>query len=112
VDDGSPLEGSSPVRTAEPRPAGGGALVAAVPRDSRSDARTLPHDGPARHQARAALDTVEHSRRLVVDEIDVTAGYWASVAAGWIVLGAIADLNHPWAITAATLACHLMAGLS
>jgi hypothetical protein len=54
-------------------------------------------------QARAALDTVEHSRRLVIDEIDVPAWYWVSVAAGWIGLGVIADLNHPWLTSVATL---------
>jgi hypothetical protein len=55
-------------------------------------------------QARAAMDTVERSRRRVIDEIDVPAWYWASVAVGWVVLGVIADLNHPWISTGATLA--------
>jgi hypothetical protein len=55
-------------------------------------------------QAQAALDTVERSRRRVIDEIDVPGWYWASVGAGWIILGVIADLNQPWATTAATLA--------
>ena len=55
-------------------------------------------------QARAALDTVERARRQVVDEIDIPAWYWASVAAGWIVLGVIADLDHPAATSVATLA--------
>jgi hypothetical protein len=54
-------------------------------------------------QARAALDTVERSRRRVIDEIDVPAWYWASVAVGWVVLGVIADLDHPWISSVATL---------
>jgi hypothetical protein len=55
-------------------------------------------------QARAALDTVERSRRRVIDEIDVPAWYWMGVAAGWIVLAVLADLNHPLVTTIATLA--------
>jgi hypothetical protein len=55
-------------------------------------------------QARAALDTVERSRRRVIDEIDVPRWYWAGLAAGWIVLGVIADTHHPLVTTLATLA--------
>src|SRR6266516_1610296 len=55
-------------------------------------------------QARAALDTVERTRRRVIDEIDVPGWYWAGLAAGWIVLGVLADLDHPLLTTAATLA--------
>src|SRR5215475_7611237 len=55
-------------------------------------------------QARAALDTVERSRRRVIDEIDVPAWYWISVAVGWIVLGVIAELDNPLVTTLATLA--------
>src|SRR3954452_9672099 len=54
-------------------------------------------------QARAALDTVERSRNRVIDEIDVPGWYWGSVAAGWIVLGAIAEWEHPWVPLVATL---------
>ncbi|MGW7385601.1 hypothetical protein [Streptomyces sp. NPDC054794] len=55
-------------------------------------------------QARAALDTVERSRRRVIDEIDVPRWYWAGLASGWIVLGVIADIHHPLVTTLATLA--------
>jgi hypothetical protein len=55
-------------------------------------------------QARAALDTVERSRRKVIDEIDVPRWYWTGLATGWIVLGVIADLRHPLITTVATLA--------
>ena len=54
-------------------------------------------------QARAALDIVERSRSRVIDEIDVPGWYWGSVAAGWIVLGVIADWDHPWVTVVATL---------
>lgn len=55
-------------------------------------------------QARAALDTVERSRRKVIDEIDAPRWYWTGLATGWIVLGVIADLHHPLITTVATLA--------
>ncbi|BFU43820.1 hypothetical protein [Krasilnikovia sp. MM14-A1004] len=54
-------------------------------------------------QARAALDTIERNRRRVIDEIDVPLWYWAALAAAWIALGVIADLNNPLATTVATL---------
>ena len=55
-------------------------------------------------QAQAALDVVERSRRRVIDEIDVPAWYWVSMAVGWVVLGVIADLDHPWVTSGSTLA--------
>ncbi|MGW3124325.1 hypothetical protein ACWDBW_45735 [Streptomyces sp. NPDC001107] len=55
-------------------------------------------------QARAALDTVERSRRRVIDEIDVPRWYWAGLATGWLGLGVIADLHHPLVTTLVTLA--------
>ncbi|MEU6256994.1 hypothetical protein [Streptomyces sp. NPDC047043] len=55
-------------------------------------------------QARAALDTVERSRRRVIDEIDVPLWYWAGLATGWLALGVIADLHHPLVTTLVTLA--------
>ena len=42
-------------------------------------------------------------RRRVIDEIDVPRWYWWGVALGWIALGAITDLGHPWLSAAATL---------
>jgi hypothetical protein len=53
--------------------------------------------------ARAALDTVQRSRGSVRDEVGLPAWYWWGVALGWVVLGVIADLGHPWLTTAATL---------
>lgn len=55
-------------------------------------------------EARAALDTIDHGRRRVIDEIDLPAWYWWGLALGWIALGYITDLEHPWLTTAATLA--------
>jgi hypothetical protein len=54
-------------------------------------------------EARAALDAVERSRLRVIDEIDLPNWYWWGLALGWIVLGFISDLNHPWLSTAATV---------
>jgi hypothetical protein len=54
-------------------------------------------------EARAALDAVERSRLRVIDEIDLPNWYWWGLAVGWIVLGFISDLNHPWLTTAATV---------
>src|SRR5690348_17540228 len=54
-------------------------------------------------EARAALDAVERSRLRVIDEIDLPNWYWWGLAAGWIVLGFISDLDHPWLSTVATV---------
>jgi hypothetical protein len=54
------------------------------------------------HEARAALETIDRGRLSVVEQIAVPAWYWWSVAVGWVVLGVVADLGHPWATTAAT----------
>jgi hypothetical protein len=54
--------------------------------------------------ARAALGTIEHSRRKVIDEIDVPGWYWWGLALGWIALGAVTDLGYAWLTVAATLA--------
>ncbi len=54
-------------------------------------------------EARAALDTVDLGRRRVVDEIDLPQWYWWGLALGWIGLGYLTDLKHPWLTTAATL---------
>jgi hypothetical protein len=54
-------------------------------------------------EARAALDTVERGRLRVIDEIDLPRWYWWGLALGWIGLGFITDLGHPWITSAATL---------
>jgi hypothetical protein len=54
-------------------------------------------------EARAALDTVERGRLRIIDEIDLPAWYWWGLALGWIALGFITDLQHPWLTAGATL---------
>jgi len=53
-------------------------------------------------EARLALDDIEHRRRQVAEEIDVPRWYWPALAGGWVVLGVIADLGHPWLTLGAT----------
>jgi hypothetical protein len=55
-------------------------------------------------EARAALDAIERGRMRVIDEIDLPRWYWWGLALGWIGLGFITDLGHPWLTAAATLA--------
>jgi hypothetical protein len=55
-------------------------------------------------EARLALDTVEHRRNQVIAEIDLPRWYWWGVGLGWIALGVISDLGHPWVTLAATFA--------
>jgi len=54
-------------------------------------------------EARAALETIERGRLRVIDEIDLPSWYWWGLALGWIGVGFIADLGHPWVTLAATL---------
>src|SRR5438270_2401655 len=54
-------------------------------------------------EARAALDAIDRGRRQVLDEIDLPAWYWWGLALGWVGLGIITDLRHPWVTAAATL---------
>jgi hypothetical protein len=54
-------------------------------------------------EARAALDAVDLGRRRVIDEIDVPRWYWWGLAVGWVALGFITDLKHPWLTAAGTL---------
>jgi hypothetical protein len=56
-------------------------------------------------QARAALDTIERSRRAVVDEIAVPPWYWAGLGLGWVGLGVVSNLvSNAWVVSAVTLA--------
>jgi hypothetical protein len=54
-------------------------------------------------EARAALSSIAQRRQQVVAEIDVPAWYWCALAAGWVLLGVVADFAPPWAYIAATL---------
>jgi hypothetical protein len=54
-------------------------------------------------EAHGALDAIDRGRRQVIDEIDLPTWYWWGLALGWIGLGVITDLEHPWLTAAATL---------
>jgi hypothetical protein len=45
--------------------------------------------------AREALDTIEHSRRQVIAEIDVPGWYWWFVALGWVAVGFVVEFGGP-----------------
>jgi hypothetical protein len=53
-------------------------------------------------EARLALGTIEHRRSQIVAEIDLPRWYWWGVGLGWIALGVITDLGHPWLTLVAT----------
>jgi hypothetical protein len=55
-------------------------------------------------EARLALRSIEERRRQVIAEIDMPRWYWWGLALGWIGLGFVTDLDHPWVTAAATLA--------
>jgi hypothetical protein len=63
----------------------------------------MPND-ISESDARLALRSVAQRRRQVLAQIDVPRWYWWGLAAGWIVLGYVTDLGHPWVTAAATLA--------
>jgi hypothetical protein len=54
-------------------------------------------------EARLALSSIERRRQQVLAEIGVPSWYWFVVAAGWVVLGILADYGPAWATTTATL---------
>jgi hypothetical protein len=54
-------------------------------------------------EAQLALSSIEHRRRQVIAEIDMPRWYWWGLAAGWIGLGILADLDRPWLTLAVTL---------
>ena len=54
-------------------------------------------------EASAALEAIDRGRRRVIDVIDQPNWYWWGLALGWIGLGVITDLKHPWLTAAATL---------
>ena len=60
---------------------------------------------PTEAEARVALESVHRGRKQVVDEIGMPWWYWWGLAAAWVVLGLLADLNAPWwVVTIATVA--------
>jgi hypothetical protein len=55
-------------------------------------------------EARAALDSIDRGRRRVIEQIALPGWYWWGLALGWIALGYVTDLGHPWVTSAGTLA--------
>lgn len=55
-------------------------------------------------QAGMALEAVERARHQVAEEVGLPRSYWWSMAAGWLLLGALGNLTPPWSAGAATLA--------
>jgi hypothetical protein len=53
-------------------------------------------------EARFALRSIERRRQQVLAEIDVSTWYWLVLAAGWVVLGVLADYGPVWATIGAT----------
>ncbi|KQW47341.1 hypothetical protein ASC77_12775 [Nocardioides sp. Root1257] len=58
----------------------------------------------AQHEAREALEAIEHARRGVAAEVGLPRWYWWLLAAGWVVLGVVGDLSAAWFATVATVA--------
>ena len=54
-------------------------------------------------EARASLADVDRGRMRMIEEIDLPSWYWWGLALGWIALGFITDLKHPWLTSVATL---------
>ncbi|MBI5089144.1 MAG: hypothetical protein HZB15_09885 [Actinobacteria bacterium] len=55
-------------------------------------------------EAELALGTIEQRRHQIIDEVALPTWYWWGLAAGWIALGIISDLDRPWLSVAATVA--------
>jgi hypothetical protein len=55
---------------------------------------------PTEAEARIALHDAEQARQRVIDQIGMPWWYWWGLAACWIGLGVLADLNAPWWLVA------------
>jgi hypothetical protein len=62
----------------------------------------MPHE-ISDTEAQLALSSIEQRRRQVIAEIDMPRWYWWGLAAGWVGLGILADLDHPWLTLVVTL---------
>jgi hypothetical protein len=54
-------------------------------------------------EAELALEAIELRRHQIIDQIDMPVWYWWGLAAGWVGLGVLADLDRPWLSLAATI---------
>jgi hypothetical protein len=53
--------------------------------------------------ARLALSSIEHRRRLVIAVVGMPRWYGGGLAAGWVGLGVLAELDQPWLTLAVTV---------
>jgi hypothetical protein len=60
-------------------------------------------DNISEAEARLALASIDDSQRQVIDQIDMPRWYWWGLALGWVAVGVITDLGHPWLSVIATL---------
>lgn len=58
----------------------------------------ISHDDAAE-----ALESVAHARRQVAQEVGLPTWYWCSMAAWWIGIGALSELELPWLTGAVTV---------
>ena len=56
----------------------------------------------SKDEARLALRTIEDQRRQVIAEVGLPRWYWWGVAAAWVAIGVISDLDLPWVALGAT----------
>src|SRR5262245_57398253 len=61
----------------------------------------MPND-ISESEARLLLSSIDERRRDVIAEIDMPWWYWWGLALGWVALGVITDLGHPWVTLVAT----------
>jgi hypothetical protein len=54
-------------------------------------------------EAQFARSSIERRRQQVVAEINVPTWYWLFLAAGWVLLGVLADFGPAWATIVTTL---------
>jgi hypothetical protein len=54
-------------------------------------------------EAALALEAIELRRHQIIDQIAMPMWYWWGLAAGWVGLGVLADLDRPWLSAAATV---------
>lgn len=55
-------------------------------------------------EARLALKAIEEQQRRVIAEVGLPRWYWWGVAAAWIAIGVLSDLDRPWLGLVATFA--------
>jgi hypothetical protein len=56
----------------------------------------------SKDEARLALRAIEDQQRRIIAEVGLPRWYWWGLAAAWIALGVLSDLDHPWITLGAT----------